>query len=138
MADQHIISKATAWLNSNIDEASKSAIRKMLDNPDSKELEDAFYRDLEFGTGGLRGIMGIGSNRMNKYTVAMATQGLANYLLATYPGEEIRVAITHDCRINNTLFADTIAHVFAANGITGVLLQRDSALLPCCHLPSDS
>jgi phosphoglucomutase len=89
----------------------------LLDSPDKTELIDSFYRDLEFGTGGLRGIMGVGSNRMNVYTVAMATQGLANYLLQCFPGEEIKVAITHDCRINNTLFADTTANVFTANGI---------------------
>jgi phosphoglucomutase len=89
----------------------------LLDSPDQTELIDSFYRDLEFGTGGLRGIMGVGSNRMNVYTVAMATQGLANYLLQCFPGEDIKVAITHDCRINNTLFADTTANVFTANGI---------------------
>ncbi|EIM77557.1 phosphoglucomutase/phosphomannomutase alpha/beta/alpha domain I [Nitritalea halalkaliphila LW7] len=78
---------------------------------------DAFYKDLEFGTGGLRGIMGVGSNRMNVYTIGMATQGLANYLNATYPGQEIAVALTHDSRINNTLFTETTANVFTANGI---------------------
>jgi phosphoglucomutase len=81
------------------------------------ELVDSFYQDLEFGTGGLRGLMGVGTNRMNVYTVAMATQGLANYLIACFPGEKIRVAITHDSRINNTLFAMTTADVFTANGI---------------------
>jgi phosphoglucomutase len=81
------------------------------------ELIDAFYRDLEFGTGGLRGIMGVGSNRMNVYTVGMATQGLANYLKTSFPGQEIKVVITHDSRINNTLFAETTANVMTANGI---------------------
>lgn len=115
--DPMIIAKAESWLNSNIDKKSKKEIQDLLDSPDKTELIDSFYRDLEFGTGGLRGIMGVGSNRMNVYTVAMATQGLANYLLKCFPGEEIKVAITHDCRINNTLFADTTANIFTANGI---------------------
>jgi phosphoglucomutase len=115
--DPTILAKVNSWLNSNIDEKSKNEIKALLDSPDQTELIDSFYRDLEFGTGGLRGIMGVGSNRMNVYTVAMATQGLANYLLQCFPGEEIKVAITHDCRINNTLFADTTANVFTANGI---------------------
>ena len=115
--DPMIIAKATSWLKSNIDEKSKAEIQSLLDSTDKSELIDSFYRDLEFGTGGLRGIMGVGSNRMNVYTVAMATQGLANYLLKCFPNESISVAITHDCRINNTLFADTTANVFTANGI---------------------
>ncbi|MCH7399163.1 phospho-sugar mutase [Belliella sp. DSM 107340] len=115
--DPMIIAKAESWLNSNIDAKSKSDIQALLASPDHTELIDSFYRDLEFGTGGLRGVMGVGSNRMNVYTIAMATQGLANYLLKCFPGEVISVAITHDCRINNTLFADTTANVFTANGI---------------------
>jgi phosphoglucomutase len=115
--DPMILAKANSWLNSNIDQKSKKEIQSLLDAPDKTELIDSFYRDLEFGTGGLRGLMGVGSNRMNVYTVAMATQGLANYLLKCFPGEEISVAITHDCRINNTLFAETTANVFTANGI---------------------
>lgn len=115
--DPSILAKAESWLNSNIDEKSKAEIRLLLEAADKTELIDSFYRDLEFGTGGLRGIMGVGSNRMNVYTVAMATQGLANYLLRCFPNEEIKVAITHDCRINNTLFADTTANIFTANGI---------------------
>lgn len=115
--DPIITAKAKSWLNSNIDEKSKSEIAYLLASEDETELIDSFYRDLEFGTGGLRGIMGIGSNRMNVYTIGMATQGLANYLLNSFPGEQISVAITHDCRINNTLFADTTANVFTANGI---------------------
>jgi phosphoglucomutase len=115
--DPSILAKAESWLNSNIDEKSKAEIRSLLEAADKTDLIDSFYRDLEFGTGGLRGIMGVGSNRMNVYTVAMATQGLANYLLRCFPNEEIKVAITHDCRINNTLFADTTANIFTANGI---------------------
>lgn len=115
--DPKIIAKAEFWLNSNIDASSKEQIKNLLESSDPTELIDSFYTDLEFGTGGLRGIMGVGSNRMNVYTVAMATQGLANYLLQSFPGEDISVAITHDCRINNTLFAETTANVFTANGI---------------------
>ena len=89
MTDTLIISKAETWLNSNIDEQSKQEIRTLLAAEDQSELIDAFYRDLEFGTGGLRGTMGVGSNRMNVYTVGMATQGLANYLLASFPNQEI-------------------------------------------------
>ncbi|MDF2157771.1 phospho-sugar mutase [Algoriphagus sp. CAU 1675] len=114
--DPSIQVKAQAWLNGNIDQETKSTIQKLIDtNP--TELIDSFYQDLEFGTGGLRGLMGVGTNRMNVYTVGMATQGLANYLLQSFPGEEISVAITHDSRINNTLFAKTTADVFTANGI---------------------
>jgi phosphoglucomutase len=114
--DPAILSKAQSWLDGNVDAETKASIKKLMaDNP--TELVDSFYQDLEFGTGGLRGLMGIGTNRMNVYTIGMATQGLANYLLKSFPGQEIKVAITHDCRINNTLFAKTTADVFTANGI---------------------
>lgn len=104
------------WLNGNFDEGVKKQIRDLQSrNPD--ELADAFYRNLEFGTGGLRGIMGVGTNRMNKYTVGMATQGYANYLKKSFPNEEIRVALAHDSRNNSRFFAETAANVFAANGI---------------------
>jgi len=123
-----IISKANAWLAGNVDEQTKAEIRKLIDeNP--AELTDSFYQDLEFGTGGLRGLMGVGTNRMNIYTVGMATQGLANYLLKCFSGEEIRVAITHDSRINNSLFAMTTANVLTANGIH-VLYFRDMRPTP--------
>lgn len=114
--DPATLSKAQSWLDGNIDEESKNEIKKLIDENPS-ELVDSFYRDLEFGTGGLRGLMGVGTNRMNVYTVGMATQGLANYLLKCFPGEDIKVAITHDSRINNTLFATTTANVLTANGI---------------------
>ncbi|WP_439475730.1 phospho-sugar mutase [Algoriphagus formosus] len=114
--DPAILVKAQSWLQGNVDEETKAAIRKLQDE-DPKEFIDSFYQDLEFGTGGLRGLMGVGTNRMNVYTVAMATQGLANYLLASFPHDSISVAITHDSRINNTLFAKTTADVFTANGI---------------------
>src|SRR5437870_6111871 len=110
------------WLNGNFDEDVKDQIRKQQkDHPD--ELADSFYRNLEFGTGGLRGIMGVGTNRMNKYTVAMATQGFANYLKKVYGSAEIKVAIAHDCRNNSRFFAETTANVFAANGIKVFLFE---------------
>jgi len=114
--DPAILSKAQSWLDGNVDSETKASIQKLIkENP--TELVDSFYQDLEFGTGGLRGLMGVGTNRMNVYTVGMATQGLANYLLQCFPGEVIKVAITHDSRINNTLFAKTTADVLTANGI---------------------
>ena len=115
--------RSTNWLTGNFDPATKEAIKKMqAENP--KELAESFYRNLEFGTGGLRGIMGVGTNRMNKYTVGMATQGFANYLNQTYPGGPVRVAIAHDCRNNSRFFAETTANVFAANGIKVFLFEE--------------
>ena len=119
--DTKIQQKIDKWLSGNYDEASKEVIRKMeKENPD--ELADAFYKNLEFGTGGLRGIMGIGTNRMNKYTVGMATQGYANYLKQCF-SDEISVAIAHDCRNNSRDFAEITANVFAANGIKVFLFE---------------
>lgn len=112
------VEKANLWLASpSIDEESKESIKNMLTDSDPKQLIDSFYKDLEFGTGGLRGIMGVGSNCMNKYTVGAATQGLANYLKKSLPNKEIRVAIAYDCRNNSALFAQVAADVFSANGI---------------------
>ena len=105
------------WLNGNYDETTKAEIQDLLDRDETTALTDAFYRDLEFGTGGLRGIMGAGSNRINKYTIGTATQGLSNYLLKKYPGEKIRVAIAHDSRNNSDVFAKVTADIFSANGI---------------------
>ncbi|MGN7203772.1 phospho-sugar mutase [Pedobacter sp. SAFR-022] len=105
------------WLSGNYDETTKAEIQDLLDRNETTALTDAFYRDLEFGTGGLRGIMGAGSNRINKYTIGTATQGLSNYLLKKYPGEKIRVAIAHDSRNNSDVFAKVTADVFSANGI---------------------
>jgi phosphoglucomutase len=114
--------KIDTWLNGSFDQPVKDEIARLQkDNP--KELEDAFYRNLEFGTGGLRGVMGVGTNRMNKYTVGMATQGYANYLKQSFPGEEVRVAIAHDSRNNSRFFAETTANVFAANGIKVFLFE---------------
>lgn len=108
--------KIASWLNGNYDEATKNVIKELqIANP--TELEESFYKNLEFGTGGLRGIMGVGTNRINKYTIGMATQGFANYLLKSYPGETVSVAIGHDSRNNSRFFAETTAQVFAANGI---------------------
>jgi phosphoglucomutase len=104
------------WLEGNYDDATKDAIKK-LQSKNPTELEDSYYRSLEFGTGGLRGIMGVGTNRMNKYTVGMATQGFSNYLRKVFGSEEIKVAIAHDSRNNSRFFAETVANVFAANGI---------------------
>jgi phosphoglucomutase len=110
--------KAKSWINSPaIDDATKAMVRSLLEKQDSKELIDSFYKDLEFGTGGLRGVMGAGSNCMNQYTVGIATQGLANYLLKTYPGERIQVVIAHDSRNNSRFFTEVTANVFSANGI---------------------
>lgn len=109
--DATIQQKVNTWLSGNYDEATKAAIRQMSE----EELTESFYRDLEFGTGGLRGIMGVGSNRMNKYTVGAATQGLANYLKKTFPNEQIKVAIAHDSRNNSPEFAQIVADVFSAN-----------------------
>ncbi len=108
--------KAKFWLAQEIDPETRQEIENLLKN-DPAGLEEAFYKDLEFGTGGLRGIMGVGSNRMNKYTVGMATQGLANYLHTAFPGQEIKVAIAYDSRNNSKFFAEAAARVFAGNGI---------------------
>ena len=114
--------KVDLWLKGNYDQATKDEISRLqAENP--AELTESFYRSLEFGTGGLRGIMGVGTNRMNKYTVGMATQGYANYLKKSFPNKEVRVAIAHDSRNNSRFFAETTANVFAANGIKVFLFQ---------------
>jgi phosphoglucomutase len=120
--DVQIEQKVAAWLSGAYDEDVKTSIKDLQQKaPD--ELADAFYRNLEFGTGGLRGIMGIGTNRMNKYTVGMATQGYTNYLKKSFPNEEIKVAIAHDSRNNSRFFAETVANVFAANGLKVFLFE---------------
>lgn len=119
--DATIQAKIDTWLNGNFDDATKAEIKKLqAENPN--ELADAFYRNLEFGTGGLRGLMGVGTNRMNKYTVGMATQGYANYLNQCFPNG-VSVAIAHDSRNNSRFFAETSANVFAANGIKVYLFE---------------
>jgi phosphoglucomutase len=120
--DAAIQERVQTWLSGNYDEATKKEIEKIkAENP--KELADAFYKDLEFGTGGLRGIMGVGTNRINKYTIGMATQGYANYLKASFPGQQVSVAIAHDCRNNSRTFAEITANVMAANGIKVYLFE---------------
>jgi len=117
MIDQKILDRAKVWLEGNYDEETKKKVQELIDN-DPKELVDAFYTNLEFGTGGLRGIMGVGTNRMNKYTVGAASQGLANYLKKMFPQKaRISMAIAYDSRRNNTFFANTTADVMSANGI---------------------
>ncbi|MEN7550152.1 phospho-sugar mutase [Rapidithrix thailandica] len=121
--DQFVKEKVNQWLEGNYDQTVKDEIQHLLNN-NEEELIDAFYKDLEFGTGGLRGIMGVGSNRINKYTVGIATQGLANYLLKTINQKEIKVAIAHDSRNNSDYFANITAKVFAANGIKVYLFEQ--------------
>ena len=116
--------KAKLWLSSSFDEETRNAVSAMLENEDKTELIDAFYKDLEFGTGGLRGIMGVGTNRMNVYIVGMATQGFANYILKAFPGRtDLSVVVGHDCRNNGRLFAETVANIFSANGIKVYLFE---------------
>ncbi len=137
------IARANTWLNSPVvDSDSKDSIEKLLADANPKKLIDSFYKELEFGTGGLRGIMGVGSNCMNKYTLGAATQGLANYLKKSLPGKEIKVAIAYDCRNNSALFAQITADVFSANGIFVYLFPelRPTPLLSFAirHLQCDS
>ena len=115
--ESSVLQKINTWLNGNYDPETKKEIQQMLDDGSTAELTDSFYRDLEFGTGGLRGIMGAGSNRINKYTIGSATQGLCNYLKNKYPGEKVKVAVAHDSRNNSDYFARITAEVFSANGI---------------------
>jgi phosphoglucomutase len=121
---QEVIAKANKWLTGNYDEETKNEVRRMLSDNDKTELIESFYKDLEFGTGGLRGIMGVGSNRMNIYTVGGATQGLSNYLKTQFSNEkQISVVIGHDCRNNSRLFAEISANIFSGNGIKVFLFE---------------
>ena len=115
--------RAKEWLSPAFDEETRKEVQAMLDNPDKTALIDAFYQNLEFGTGGLRGIMGAGTNRMNKYIVGMATQGFANYILKAFPGKKCSVVVGHDCRNNGRMFAETVADIFSANGIKVYLFE---------------
>ena len=124
--------KAKQWLSPAFDKETRSAVEAMISNEDKTELIESFYKDLEFGTGGLRGIMGAGANRMNIYTVGMATQGFANYLKINFRGKkQISVVVCHDCRNNSRLFAETVANIFSANGIK-VFLFEDLRPTPEC------
>ena len=116
--------RAQQWLTPAFDEETRKEVKAMLDAEDKSALVDAFYQNLEFGTGGLRGIMGAGTNRMNKYIVGMATQGFANYILKAFPGEEnLSVVVGHDCRNNSRKFAEISADIFTANGIKVYLFE---------------
>jgi len=117
--------KAKQWLSPAFDEETRKSVKEMLEAADKTELIESFYKDLEFGTGGLRGIMGAGSNRMNIYTVGMATQGFANYLKKNFKDrKQISVVVCHDCRNNSDLFAKTVANIFSANGIKVYLFEE--------------
>lgn len=119
-----VTAKAQTWLGEGYDEETKAEVKKMLENEDKTDLIECFYKDLEFGTGGLRGIMGVGSNRMNIYTVGAATQGLANYLKDAFADmEQISVVVGHDVRNNSRLFAEIVANIFSANGIKVYLFE---------------
>lgn len=120
---EQVIQKAEAWLKGDYDEETKSQVRAMLEADDKTELVESFYKDLEFGTGGLRGIMGAGSNRMNIYTVGAATQGLANYINQHFAGHDPAVVVGHDCRNNSRKFAEIAADIFSANGIKTYLFE---------------
>ncbi|HEV7348657.1 phospho-sugar mutase [Telluribacter sp.] len=121
--ESNVQEKVNTWLEGNYDIDTKAVIQDLIDSEKTTELTDAFYKDLEFGTGGLRGLIGIGSNRMNRYTLGAATQGLANYLNKTFAGETIKVAIAHDCRIKSDEFARITADIFSANGIKVYLFE---------------
>ena len=124
--------KAKEWLSPAFDADTRAAVSEMLEKEDKTDLIECFYKNLEFGTGGLRGIMGAGSNRMNIYTVGLATQGLANYLKKNFAGmEQISVVVCHDCRNNSRLFAETVADIFSANDIK-VYLFDDMRPTPEC------
>ena len=124
--------RAKEWLTSEFDSETREAVKKMIDSDDKTELIESFYKQLEFGTGGLRGIMGAGCNRMNIYTVGMATQGFANYLKLSFSGKtDLSVVVCHDCRNNSRLFAETVADIFSANGIK-VYLFEDMRPTPEC------
>ena len=121
---ENVLLKAQEWLNEKYDAATRAEVKRLMEQEDPTDLIDAFYRDLEFGTGGLRGIMGVGSNRMNIYTVGAATQGLSNYLKMAFAHlPQISVAIGHDCRNNSRLFSETAAAIFSANGIKVYLFE---------------
>ncbi len=122
---KQVISKANIWLAGNYDTETKAAVQSMLDNSDKTELMESFYKDLEFGTGGLRGIMGVGTNRINKYTIGAATQGLSNYLLKQFTHlDQIKVVIGYDCRNNSKYFGQVVADIFSANGIKVYLFEN--------------
>jgi len=117
-----IIEKANSWLNPVFDEETQAKVRGLIEN-NLDELTESFYTDLDFGTGGMRGIMGVGTNRINRYTLGMATQGLSNYLKTQFQNQQISVAIAHDSRNNSKSFARQVSEVFSANGIKVYLFE---------------
>ena len=117
-----VTSRAQAWLSDTFDPATREAVQQLMDEQ-PEELKESFYKDLEFGTGGMRGTMGVGTNRINKYTLGKNTQGLSNYLKKVYPGEELKVAIAYDCRHNSQSLARVVAEVFSGNGIKAFLFS---------------
>lgn len=121
--EKHILNKVNEWLTPTFDEKTQEAIKEMMTSS-PKELEDSFYKNLEFGTGGMRGIMGVGTNRINKYTLGKNTQGLSNYMKKVFAGEELKVAIAYDCRHNSDTLAKVVADVFSANGIKVFLFSE--------------
>jgi len=114
--EQSILNKVNEWLTPTFDEATHEVIEEMMTSA-PKELEESFYKNLEFGTGGMRGVMGVGTNRINKYTLGKNTQGLSDYLYKSFPNESLKVAIAYDCRHNSNTLAKVVADVFSANGI---------------------
>src|SRR5690606_14850477 len=122
--DKDTQARIDQWLSNEYDTNTRSIIRDLIDSEKETELVDSFYKELEFGTGGLRGVMGVGSNRMNKYTIGKATQGLANYLLQQFPNEQIKVAVSYDSRNNSQAFGHLVADVFSANGILVYLFEE--------------
>ena len=117
--------KATAesWMTDFFDANTREEVKSLIEN-DPEELKERFYKNLEFGTGGMRGVMGVGTNRINKYTLGKNTQGLSNYLKKTYPGENLKVVIAYDCRHNSDTLSKTVAEIFAANGIHVYLFSK--------------
>src|SRR5699024_8266644 len=115
--DPAIQEKINHWLNGDYDEQTKEILREKLQQEQYEELTDAFYKEMEFGTGGIRGIMGVGPNRVNKYTFGMATQGFSNFLNKNHPEEQISVVVAYDCRNNSKSLAQTVANIFSANDI---------------------
>ncbi|NQX81875.1 MAG: phospho-sugar mutase, partial [Flavobacteriaceae bacterium] len=113
---EQYIDKAKLWLTDTFDNSTKTEIKNLIDN-DTNGLIDSFYKDIEFGTGGMRGIMGAGTNRINKYTLGKASQGLSNYIKKQFPNKELKIVIAYDCRHNSSEFAKIVADVFTANGI---------------------
>ena len=114
--EQTILDKVNEWLTPTFDNQTQEDIKEMM-TTSPKDLEESFFKNLEFGTGGMRGIMGVGTNRINKYTLGKNTQGLSNYMIKSFPGEQLKVAIAYDCRHNSDTLAKVVADVFSANGI---------------------